>query len=218
MKAILDHNHIVGALGDATRRDIVRRAIEGEEEMAELAEHDSMTFAAVQKHMAILERAGLISKHRIGRSKVVDPRQLECWWGPTTYPATVDTHNLRHGGRVQYHMTGPEGDQPRGYWNVDVVQLPYRLVFSDGFANEDGTPNTESPMTTVRVTIQDISGGKTRMSIESEIPTAEVMEQLEAVVWRRARRRPWARPMRSSPRIRRRKNDGGIARGLHNLT
>lgn len=43
-----------------------------------------------------------------------DPRQLERWWGPPTYPATVDAHDLRRGGRIEYHMTGPEGDQPRG--------------------------------------------------------------------------------------------------------
>jgi DNA-binding transcriptional ArsR family regulator len=71
MQAVLDHDRIFGALGDATRRDIVRRAIEGEEGVAELAEHYSMSFAAVQKHIAILERAGLVSKHRMGRQKVV---------------------------------------------------------------------------------------------------------------------------------------------------
>ena len=56
---------------DATRRDIVRRAIDGEEGVAELAEHYPMSFAAVQKHVAILERAGLVTKQRIGRRKVV---------------------------------------------------------------------------------------------------------------------------------------------------
>ena len=71
MQIALDHNRIFGALGDATRRDIVRRAIDGEEGVAELAEHYPMSFAAVQKHIAILERAGLVSKHRIGRRKVV---------------------------------------------------------------------------------------------------------------------------------------------------
>src|SRR5688572_32496378 len=44
-----------------------------------------------------------------------------------------------------------EGDQPRGFWDVDEVQPPHRLVFRDGFANEDGTPNTELPTTTARV-------------------------------------------------------------------
>ncbi len=168
MQIALDHDRIFGALADATRRDIVRRAIDGEEGVAELAGHYPMSFAAVQKHVAILERAGLVSKQRIGRRKVVrtnleglrvarrlldryeelwrgrvermtellddtprrqtddrhrrpqgpsartmtleaefdaspervwqlwaDPRQLERWWGPPTYPATVTTHDLR---------------------------------------------------------------------------------------------------------------------------
>ncbi len=60
-----------GALADATRRDIVRRAIDGSEGVAELAGHYPMSFAAVQKHVAILERAGLVSKQRVGRRKVV---------------------------------------------------------------------------------------------------------------------------------------------------
>jgi DNA-binding transcriptional ArsR family regulator len=71
MLMVLDHDRIFGALGDPTRRDIVGRAIDGEEGVAELAEHYPMSFAAVQKHVAILERAGLVSKHRSGRRKVV---------------------------------------------------------------------------------------------------------------------------------------------------
>jgi DNA-binding transcriptional ArsR family regulator len=66
-----DYDRMFGALADATRRDIVRRAIGGEEGVAELAEHYPMSFAAVQKHIAILERAGMITKERIGRRKVV---------------------------------------------------------------------------------------------------------------------------------------------------
>jgi DNA-binding transcriptional ArsR family regulator len=69
--APLDYDRMFGALADATRRDIVRRAIGGEEGVAELAEHYPMSFAAVQKHVAILERAGMITKERIGRRKVV---------------------------------------------------------------------------------------------------------------------------------------------------
>ena len=71
MQLTLDPDRIFGALGDATRRDIVRRAIDGEEGVAELATHYPMSFAAVQKHVAVLERAGLVSKHRVGRRKVV---------------------------------------------------------------------------------------------------------------------------------------------------
>ena len=71
MQNALDHDRIFGALGDPTRRDIVRRAIDGEEGVAELAERYPMSFSAVQKHVAILERAGLVTKHRVGRRKVV---------------------------------------------------------------------------------------------------------------------------------------------------
>jgi len=66
-----DFDRMFGALADATRRDIVRRAIDEAEGVAELAEHYPMSFAAVQKHVAILERAGLVTKQRIGRRKVV---------------------------------------------------------------------------------------------------------------------------------------------------
>src|ERR671914_659123 len=75
MQTTLDFDRVFQALADATRRDIVRRAIAGEEGVAELAEHYPMSFAAVQKHVAILERAGLVSKERNGRRKVVRTRQ-----------------------------------------------------------------------------------------------------------------------------------------------
>ena len=71
MPVVLDHDRIFRALADPTRRDIVRRAIDAEEGVAELAAHYPMSFAAVQKHVAVLERAGLVTKVRIGRRKVV---------------------------------------------------------------------------------------------------------------------------------------------------
>jgi DNA-binding transcriptional ArsR family regulator len=73
-------NQLFGALADATRRDIVRRAIDQQEGIAELTSHYPMSFAAVQKHVAILERAGLVTKRRIGRRKVVAPIWKDCAW------------------------------------------------------------------------------------------------------------------------------------------
>ena len=66
-----DFDGVFSALADHTRRDIVRRAITGDEGIVELASHYSMSFAAVQKHIAILERSGLVTKERVGRRKVV---------------------------------------------------------------------------------------------------------------------------------------------------
>lgn len=110
-----------------------------------------------------------------------DPRQLERWWGPPTYPATVTAHDLRVGGRVEYHMTGPDGDQPRGYWEIVEAQPPNRLVFRDGFAEADGRPNSDMPVNEVRVSIAGIGGGQTRMSIQSIFPDSAAMEQLLAM-------------------------------------
>jgi uncharacterized protein YndB with AHSA1/START domain len=110
-----------------------------------------------------------------------DPRQLERWWGPPTYPATFTSHDLAPGSRVEYHMTGPEGDQPHGYWDIVEVNPPRSLVFRDGFANDDGSPNTDLPTTTARVTIEQLGSGRTRMSIQSLFPSTEAMEQVLAM-------------------------------------
>jgi uncharacterized protein YndB with AHSA1/START domain len=110
-----------------------------------------------------------------------DPRQLERWWGPPTWPATFTTHDLAPGGHVDYHMTGPTGDEAHGYWDVVEVDPPRRLVFLDGFANDDGTPNDSMPRSEGRVTIEAIGSGRTRMSIESHFPSTEAMEQVLAM-------------------------------------
>ena len=106
-----------------------------------------------------------------------DPRQLERWWGPPTYPATFTKHDLAPGARTEYHMTGPGGDQPRGWWEITEIDPPRRLAFRDGFANDDGTPNTDMPVNTVNVTIEERAGGPTRMSIQSIYASTSAMEQ-----------------------------------------
>jgi uncharacterized protein YndB with AHSA1/START domain len=78
-------------------------------------------------------------------------------------------------------MTGPEGDQPHGYWDIVEVNPPRSLVFRDGFANDDGSPNPDLPRTTARVTIEETGSGRTRMSIQSLFPSTEAMEQVLAL-------------------------------------
>ena len=62
---------VFNALADPTRRDIVRRAMRGEHSVSDLAGHYPMSFAAVQKHVAVLQRAGLVTKERRGRAQLV---------------------------------------------------------------------------------------------------------------------------------------------------
>ena len=110
-----------------------------------------------------------------------DPRKLERWWGPPTYPATFTKHDLAPGGRVESHMTGPAGDQPHGYWDVLEVEPPRRILLRGGIANPDGTPNADTPVSTIRVEIEAVAQGRTRMTIENVFPSTDAMEQVLAM-------------------------------------
>jgi uncharacterized protein YndB with AHSA1/START domain len=109
-----------------------------------------------------------------------DPRRLERWWGPPTYPATFEEHDLTPGGRVTYYMTGPDGETPHGWWRVTSVDPPTSLEFVDGFADADGTPVADMPTSTVRVQMTEHDGG-TRMELRSVFDSREHMEQLIAM-------------------------------------
>jgi len=87
-----------------------------------------------------------------------DPRQLERWWGPPSYPAPVVDHDLVPGRTVNYFMTGPEGDKSHGYWRVNAVDAQHSLEVQDGFADDTGAPNPDLPMTTMRVVLSEHVG------------------------------------------------------------
>jgi uncharacterized protein YndB with AHSA1/START domain len=107
-----------------------------------------------------------------------DPRKLERWWGPPTYPATVVGHDLRPGGKVSYFMTSPEGEQFHGWWNVVAVEELLRIEMEDGFADADGSVNEALPVTLTTVTFAELPTGVTRMLIESRFPSRTAMDQL----------------------------------------
>jgi uncharacterized protein YndB with AHSA1/START domain len=110
-----------------------------------------------------------------------DPRQLERWWGPPTYPATFVDHELAAGRRVTYFMTGPNGDEFHGWWQVVAVEPPNRLELRNGFANGDGTPNDAMPTVTMVVTLTERESSGTVMAIETRFPSVEAMEQLASM-------------------------------------
>lgn len=78
-----------------------------------------------------------------------DPRQIEKFWGPPTYPATFTRHDASPGGLSSYFMTGPDGSTHGGFWEWIEVKTPEgegaSFEVKDGFAKPDGTPNTELP-------------------------------------------------------------------------
>jgi uncharacterized protein YndB with AHSA1/START domain len=107
-----------------------------------------------------------------------DPRQLERWWGPPTYPATFVDHDLEPSGRVNYFMTGPEGDKAHGWWEIVTADPPNRLEFKNGFAGDDGRPDDSMPTMMMVATLIARGGGGTVLTIETQFPSREAMEQL----------------------------------------
>jgi uncharacterized protein YndB with AHSA1/START domain len=91
-----------------------------------------------------------------------NPRLLERWWGPPTYPATFTRHDFTVGGESRYFMTGPDGDTPHGYWSMIAIDEPKRLEFANGLADDDGEPVADIAPMGAQVTFEPFNGG-TRM-------------------------------------------------------
>ena len=87
-----------------------------------------------------------------------DPRQLERWWGPPTWPATFESFDFTPGGKASYYMVGPDGEKARGWWLLTSIDAPTTLSFDDGFADDNGEPVASMGITRAVVTIEDIGG------------------------------------------------------------
>lgn len=109
-----------------------------------------------------------------------DPRQLERFWGPPSYPATFSEFDLRPGGRARYDMTGPDGEVYRSVWLVIAVDAPTRLAFDDLFATEDGEVDAAQPPSTSVLDFEPTESGS-RVRITTTFPTAEALETLLAM-------------------------------------
>ena len=89
-----------------------------------------------------------------------DPRQLERWWGPPAYPATVVDHDLTVGGRVTYYMTGPGGEKLHAWWRIVSVDPPRSITFEEGNAEA----NSAAPTTSIDVRLVE-AAERTTMTI-----------------------------------------------------
>ncbi len=106
-----------------------------------------------------------------------DPRKLERWWGPPTFPATFTRHDFVVGGESRYFMTGPAGETPRGWWRIDAIDKPHRLEFANGLAGEDGEPAPGVEPMSGYVTFEALDGS-TRMTAVTRFVSVEQMETM----------------------------------------
>lgn len=106
-----------------------------------------------------------------------DPRQIERFWGPPTYPATFLRHDAITGGRSVYKMTGPEGDEHYGCWEWTSLQAPDAFEVADSFADAKGEPNTDLPTTRMAFAFEAMDGGS-RLVTTSRFASLEQLKQL----------------------------------------
>ena len=132
-------------------------------------DHDNLTLTLIADFEAPIERVWQLW---------ADARQLERWWGPPTYPATMEKHDLTPGGYVTYSMTSPEGERYHGLWKVTAVDPPRSLEFVDRFADENGEPVEAMPSSSTRMRLEERDGG-TRMELVSTFESREQMAELE---------------------------------------
>ncbi|GAB3042344.1 SRPBCC domain-containing protein [Parafrigoribacterium mesophilum] len=132
---------------------------------------DALTLTIVAEFDASVERVWQVWE---------DPRQLERWWGPPTWPATFERHDFTVGGQSHYYMTGPDGEKARGWWTATVIDPPRRFEYDDGFSGNDGQPDPSLPTMHGVVTLDEV-GGKTRMTTVTEFVSTEQLEQVLAM-------------------------------------
>lgn len=106
-----------------------------------------------------------------------DARTLERFWGPPTWPATFTRHDMAVGGRSEYTMRGPDGTASSGYWEFLAVDPPRGFEVRDGFANNDGTPNTDMPSMRMVFSFAEIPSGS-RVVTTTHFPSADALQQL----------------------------------------
>ena len=106
-----------------------------------------------------------------------DPRQLERFWGPPSWPATFTRHDFKVGGRAEYVMTGPNGEKWSGSWRFTAVNPISSFEANDGDDNADD-PNGPASM---RFTFDTTPTGS-RMTCVTRFSSLDAIEQSAALM------------------------------------
>jgi uncharacterized protein YndB with AHSA1/START domain len=131
--------------------------------------HEDLTMTVTAEFDAPVERVWQLWE---------DPRQLERWWGPPTYPATFVDFDLIPDGDVNYYMTSPEGERFHGWWRFVAIKPPHTLEFEDGFSDNEGVRKPTMPITTVVVNLSKRVDGGTTMTIASQWSSLDQMNKM----------------------------------------
>lgn len=110
----------------------------------------------------------------------VDPRQLERFWGPPSFPATFTRHDAAPGGLSTYFMTGPDGTSHGGYWEWLSIDHGKSFEVRDGFTRPDGEPDDRLPATRMRFVFEETADGS-QVTTTTYFSSLEDLEKLLAM-------------------------------------
>lgn len=131
-------------------------------------DHDNLTLTIVADFAA--------SKERLWEA-YADPRLIEQFWGPETYPARFSRHDMHPGGQSRYEMVGPAGEKSRGYWEFLSVDRPNSFEVLDGFAGDDGEPDSDMPRMRIVFAFEETAEGS-RLTATTHFNSLAELEQL----------------------------------------
>lgn len=106
-----------------------------------------------------------------------DPRQLERFWGPETWPAKFTHHHFVVGGQAHYTMSGPDGATSSGWWRFLAIEQPRLIEIEDGFSTPDGAPNPSMPSMRMTFTFEATASGARFVGV-TRFASLDSMEQL----------------------------------------
>ncbi len=109
-----------------------------------------------------------------------DADQLSRFWGPPGWPSTFTAFDLRPGGRVDYHMTGPRGESSRGSWEVLTVDEGRSFEVLDSFVGDDGEQLDGFPSMRMRFEFEPTDAGS-RLTTTTHFPSLDALEQIIAM-------------------------------------
>ncbi len=132
---------------------------------------DALTMAVTADFPASVERLW---------NAYTDPRQIERFWGPPSWPATFYRHDVTVGGRSEYTMTGPEGERSTAFWEFLAVDPGRSFEVLDGFSADNDSENAGMPSVRMVFVFEETDAGS-RLVTTTHFPSLEALEQLLGV-------------------------------------
>jgi len=110
-----------------------------------------------------------------------NPENLEKWWGPEHWPATIKSFDFTPGGVWHYYMTGPDGTKAWGKATFEEIDEPNSITYFDAFSDENGNIDESLPQAKSTITFSETDGQTTLLTITGTYKTVDEAKKVIAM-------------------------------------